>query len=154
MLLSEIKNNPTIYISHPIRGTSGDIEKNCRKAAAAARRLRKIFPEVKFYCPAESDLTLQILTADKRLSVDDVMYADLQVLSACHGWMFYHFDESAGSEIEREHAESLGIGGKAIKDGPEYKVDFVYDIEKASNSIIRKDFNDLIEHTIKRFKKG
>ncbi len=149
MLLSEIKNNPTIYMSHPIRGVSGDIEKNCNKAAAAARRLRKVFPEVKIYCPAETDLTLQILTNDHRLTIDDVMYADLMILKACHGWMYYRFEESKGSDIEWTYAFGLGMDGME----EDIRTVFEYDIEKASNSIIRKDFGPLVDFTVDNFKK-
>ncbi len=142
-------NKPTIYVSHPIRGSSGNIEENCKKAAAAARRLRRVFPEVDFYVPAEHDLTLQILTADKRLDIDDIMYADIQILSACHGWMYYHFQESTGSYIEWDKAESLKLlCGLLASD-----YIFEYDIEKYNYGKLRKDFSQLVVATIKRFKK-
>ena len=141
---------PTVYVSHPIRGSTGDIEGNCKKASAAARRLRRVFPEVDFYVPAEHDLTLQILTADNRLSIDDIMYADLQVLAVCHGWMFYMFDESAGSLIEWQEANDMGLNLNN-KDGCSPNV-FLYDIEKVSYEKLRKDFANLVADTKKRFR--
>lgn len=138
---------PTIYVSHPIRGSTGNIEANCKKAEAAARRLRRVFPEVDFYVPAEHDLTLQILTADDRLTVDDVMYADLQILAACHGWMFYKFDESKGSEIESDKATDLFLFSA------HYNQIFEYDIEKLSYEKLRKDFQPLITATLERYRK-
>ena len=137
-------NRPTIYMSHPIRGTSGDIEGNCKKAATAARRLRRVFPEVDFYVPAEHDLTLQILTAENMLSISDIMFADLTILRACHGWMYYSFELSTGSKIEMEHACKFNIAN-----GSEI---FYYDIEKLSYPKIRKDFSGLVERTLERFR--
>lgn len=145
-------NRPTIYTSHPIRGISKNIEKNCKKAASAVRRLRKVFPEVDFYCPAEHDLTLQILTSDGRLTVDDVMYADIMILKACHGWMYYSFEHSKGSEIEQNYAIDLGLSDALDSNGNYVRTIFSYDIEKASNSVIRKDFGPLVEFTIHNFK--
>jgi hypothetical protein len=131
-------------MSHPIRGTTGDIEGNCKKAAAAARRLRHVFPEVDFYVPAEHDLTLQILTAEHKLSIDDILFADLQILTACSGYMFYHFQESAGSTLEWQKAQDLELG---------HCFDTVnYSIEKASYSLLRKDFTGLVETAIQRFR--
>ncbi len=133
---------PTIYVSHPIRGSNGDIEGNCKKAAAAARRLRRVFPEVDFYVPAEHDLTLQVLTADDRLTIDDIMYADLKILDASHGWMSYHFDNSKGSDIEQKEAERIDL--------PRFTV--TYDIERASYDKLRKDFAPLVAATVERYR--
>lgn len=108
--------------------------------------MRRVFPEVDFYVPAEHDLTLQILTADERLTVDDVMYADLQILAACHGWMYYAFEHSVGSELEFEEASQLGLTDGLICDR------FFYDIEKLSYPKIRKDFSGLVERTLERFR--
>lgn len=149
-------NKSTVYLSHPIRGSNGDIQGNCKKAAAAARRLRKTFPEVNWYCPAEHDLVLQILTADKNLSIDDVMYADLQVLTASHGWCFYEFDKSQGSEMEAKVAcdlelDDFFIVGDKIIPG---KNRIIYDIEKASYALLRKDFGPIVEQAIRRFREN
>lgn len=138
---------PTVYMSHPIRGSNGDVEGNCKKAEAAARRLRRVFSEVNFYVPAEHDLTLQLLTSDDRLYVEDIMWADTQILRACHGWMFYSFDDSIGSEIEWHEAEKLGLTPRNTTDQW-----FIYDIEKASNEKLRRDFGPLIKETVRRFK--
>ncbi len=135
---------PTIYFSHPIRGSNDDLEGNCKKAMAAARRLRKVFPEVDFYVPADHDLTLQLLWRSKRLDTKDLMWADLQILDACDGWMFYYFDSSRGSEIEWDRALEIGLTSE------EDDV-FSYDIEKLSYDKIRRDFAPLIERAKKHF---
>jgi hypothetical protein len=136
---------PTIYVSNPIRGSNGEIEKNCRKAEAAARRLRKVFPEVDFYVPAEHDLTMQILTEAQLIDVDAIMMADLTILRACHGWMFYFFEPSGGSLIEWD---------EAMKSGFTFNQDdwFSSDIEKLSYQQIRNLFSDLVNRTVQRFR--
>src|SRR3990167_8582477 len=138
-------NRPTVYLSHPIRGSNDDIEGNCKKAAAAARRLRRVFPEVDFYVPAEHDLTMQSLVIDGRISIEDVLFADLEILVACHGYMYYMFDKSVGSEIEYATATTTGLTG-------DWPVVFQYDIEKVSYPKLRKDFTSLITATIEKFK--
>ena len=138
---------PTVYLSHPIRGSNNDIEGNCKKAAAAARRLRRVFPEVDFYVPAEHDLTMQSLVFDGRISIEDVMFADLEILRACHGYMYYMFDKSVGSEIEYANAKIISLIG-------DYQVVFQYDIEKVNYDKLRKDFGPLVENTKLRFRFG
>lgn len=138
---------PTIYMSHPIRGNDNNIERNCKKAKLAVTRLRRTFPEVDFYCPAEGDLTLQILTESNRLSVDDVMYADIQILKACHGYFWYDHQSSYGSVLEFDKAVEIGLVPENIK-----RVCFSYDIEKASYQVLRKDFTDIVDFTIKNFR--
>jgi hypothetical protein len=136
---------PTIYMSHPIRGSNNDIQGNCKKALAAGRRLARVFPEIDFYIPAAHDLTMQILTQDGKLTIDDVMYADLEILRVCHGWMFYNFDDSAGSRMEWKEAYEIGLTN-------EFDNWYLYDIEKASYQKLRKDFANLIDATLKRFR--
>jgi len=136
---------PMIYVSHAILGTTGDMEGNCKKAIKAIRKVRKLFPEVDFYLPAESDLVLQILYKAKKLSVNNILWADVKILQECHGWCFYKFEESSGSEIERKEA----IRCRFIKDTEH---DIVYDISRASYCVIRDTFNPIVKKTIQRFR--
>jgi len=143
-------DRPTIYLSHPIRGSNGDIKGNCKKALAAARKLERLFPEVDFYCPAAGDLTLQILSESGRLSIDDIMFADLTILRACHGWAYLHFDESAGSMIEWEEAVKIGLTqGRLdwvpLNGGP-------IDFEDVSYDYIRDRFTPIVEFAVERFR--
>lgn len=141
-------SRPTIYMSHPIRGEDGNIEENCKKASAAARRLRRCFPEVDFYVPAEHDLTLQILYDAEILTVDEIMMADLKILAACHGWMYYKHQESAGSEIEMKKAQDIGLTEWVNP----WKDVFIYDIEKLSFEKLRTDFSDVVRRAKEVFK--
>lgn len=139
-------DRPTLYCSHPIRGISGDIQGNCRKALACAKRMGKVFPEVNFYVPASGDLTLQILTEANKLDIDDIMFADLQILRACHGYVWLKWEDSSGSEIERKEAERLGltVGNiDVIRD----------DLSKANYGVIRNRLNDLVERAVERYRR-
>lgn len=136
----------TIYYSHPIRGSNNDFEGNCKKAVAAAKRLRNVFPEVDFYVPAEHDLAMQWLYFKKKVSENDILAADLHILQHCDGWFFYKFDESKGGTIEQDAAIELGFCD-------EYDCIFIMDIEKASYSYLRKAFGPLVEAAKRRFRR-
>lgn len=136
---------PTIYVSHAIRGVSGDMKGNCRKAQAGMRKLRQLFPEVDFYLPADGDLVLQVLYNAKKLSEKDILWADFKILRACHGWFYYRFEESSGSEQERDVAISINL-----VEGEEH--DVRYDISKASYTAIRKTFSPIVHEAIKRYR--
>lgn len=139
-------NRPTIYCSHAILGTTGDMEGNCKKAIKMVSRLRKVFPEIKFYVPAESDIPLQLLYQANKLSVEDIMWADLQILEQCNGWCFLKWDESNGSLQEQAHAiaNDLVVPGATITD----------DVSKMSFTRIRKRFGNIVDKTIKHYKEN
>lgn len=138
-------DNVTLYCSHPIRGTNDDFEGNCRKAIAAAKRLRNVFPEVDFYVPAEHDLAIQWLYFNRELKERDILDADLHILQHCSGWFFYKFDESSGSNVEQDEAIRLGFCDS-------HRTVFYFDIEKASYSYLRKAFTPVIEAAKLRFR--
>ncbi len=140
-------DRPTIYVSHAIRGTSGDMKGNCRKAQAGVRKLRLLFPEVDFYLPADGDLVIQVLYRAKKLGEKDILWADFEILRACHGWFFYRFEDSSGSEQEREIAISVNFVGVGDTD-----TDIRYDLSKANFSKIRRTFLPIVERTIKNFR--
>ncbi|KKL06729.1 hypothetical protein LCGC14_2593100 [marine sediment metagenome] len=140
-------DRPTIFVSHAIRGTSGDMKGNCRKAQTGVRKLRVLFPEVDFYLPADGDLVLQVLSNAKRLGEKDILWADFEILRACSGWFFYHFEDSFGSEQEREVAISVDFVGVGDTDR-----DVRYDLGKANFSKIRRTFLPIVESAIKNFR--
>ena len=146
-MLEHLFNRATIYVSHPIRGTSGDMKGNCRKAQAGVRKLRLLFPEVDFYLPADGDLVLQVLYNAKKLGEKDILWADFEILRACHGWFFYRFENSSGSEQEREVAIQSGFVAAEEND-------VVYDLGKASFPAIRKTFSPIVNNAIKRFREA
>ncbi|KKL24824.1 hypothetical protein LCGC14_2411440 [marine sediment metagenome] len=138
-------DKPTIYVSHPIRGVSGDMKGNCHKAQVGIRKLRHLFPEVDWHLPADGDLIIQILYDVGELSEKAILDADLEILRACSGWFYYRFEESGGSEIERKGAIQANL-----VDGEEH--DVRYDLSKASYPAIRKTFNPIVAKAVKRFR--
>lgn len=138
-------HRPTIYVSHAIAGTTGNEEENCERAIAGVRKLRRLFPEVNWYLPAGVELPLKVLRLGKKISVEDVLWADFKILRACHGWFFYRFEESSGSERERKVAISANL-----VEGEEH--DVRYDISKASYTAIRKTFSPIVHKTIRRYR--
>jgi len=139
-----IFNKPTIYISHPILGTTGDMAGNCEKAIKAVTKLRTLFPEINFYVPAESDIVLQLLYNAKKLSVENILWADLKIVDECHGWIFLRWDESGGCEKERAEASKIGLPMFEIMD----------DVSRMNYGRIRKRFLDIIEQTKKYYKEN
>lgn len=135
-------SNVSLYMSHPI-GTN--VEENCKKAIAAVKRLRNVFPEVDFYCPAESELPLYFLRKKNKVFVMDIVDADVEILKRTDGWFFYAFGESPGSTIEGDEAFRLGFLDNC-------NCRFEFDIEKANYAYLRKAFGPVIEAAKRRFR--
>lgn len=146
--MSKYFSKPTIYVSTPIRGTNNDMIGNCKKAIAGIVKLRPLFPEIYFYVPAEHDELIQILYNNKQLTEKQILDADLELLRGCHGWFFYHFDESRGSEIERAEACKMKLV-TGIK-----LTDIQFDLSKASYTVLRKRFQPIVESAIRRFRRN
>ena len=133
--------------SHPILGTNGDMVGNCKKATKAFQKVRKLFPEVDFYVPSESDRVLQILYNAKKLSVDEIIWADLEILRNCNGWCMYHFDDSKGCEKEREEAIRCGLAHYY-----DYTDDIFYDISKANYNKVRTTFISIVQRAVEHYR--
>jgi len=143
--MSNYFNKPTIYVSTPIRGTNDDMIGNCQIALKGVLKLRRLYPDIYFYLPAEHDELIQILYNNGKLTEEEILDGDLELLRGCNGWFFYHFDESRGSEIERTEAQRIGL----VDEGQH---DVRYDLAKASYPAIRKTFNPIIESAILNFR--
>lgn len=144
---------PTIYVSHSIRGSKGDkasekdIRTNCQRASLVGEKLRRCFPDVDFYIPADGDLTLQILTSANKLNMCDVMFADSRILSSCTGYMWDYTGDSKGCKMEYEFAidEELCRGlNVIIKDN----------ILRMSYSALRKRLSPVIDACINKFREN
>lgn len=135
--------------SHPILGSNGDMVGNCKKATKAFQKVRKLFPEVDFYVPSESDRVLQILYNANKLTVDEIIWADLEILRNCNSWCFYHFDESKGCEKERQEAIRCCLLDEVYWN----KNDIYYDISKANYNKIRNTFIPIVEQAIQNFRR-
>lgn len=141
-------NRPTIYCSHSIRGDgTKTIKENCRIACRAADKIERVFPEISIYCPARHDLSLQILWDAEKVSVDDIMFADLEILRNCHGWMWYWTSESKGCELEREEAQMAGLTSQMWGRNEIITTDLL----KANYDVVRKVIGPIVEAAKTRF---
>ena len=141
-------SKPMIYISHSIRGNgSKTMEENCRYACRVADKIERVFPEISLYVPARSDLSLQVLWDAKKISVDDIMYADLEILRACSGWCWIYTGDSNGCQQELEEAIQCGM----VK-APALQHIIQTDLLKARYGEVRRILTPIVEAAKKRFK--
>ena len=130
---------PRIYISHPIRGKAGKnftkkiIEENCKKAVELTKQLAKDFRFVDWYCPAEHDEIIQILYQAGKLSEEDILWADCEIIKRCDGLLVYAFEGiehiSSGMRKEMEAAAELQLPTIGIVKYP-YDKPLVQDLAK------------------------
>ena len=111
-----MNKKPIIYYSHPIRGAAGKdasiayMQNNCRRAKENVKLLREIYPEVDWYCPGEVDLIIQILYTQGKLTEDDILNADLEIIEKyCHGLFCHQWESSYGGNKEYDFAEENNI---------------------------------------------
>ncbi len=116
--------NNRAYMSHSIRGKLGvnatpeSMAENNAKAHEAAVLMRCILPEVHLYVPGEHDEIIVFLFQDGRLSEEDILWADCQIVSNCGILIAWSPDQfiSTGMGIEIEFAKALGIPVYVIHD--------------------------------------
>ena len=101
-----------IYVSHPIRGSVGTegMQDNINAAILIATDIRRAFPSVEFYVPAEHE---ELVTA---LGIDEptILAAYLKILSTCDGMVCLDWDSSKGMDVEREHCALKKIPWKNV----------------------------------------
>lgn len=147
-------NHPTTYVSHSILGDgSKTVEENCDAAKRAARRIRKVFPEVKFYLPGESNLVLHLLWDKGLVEVEDILHCDCEILRACHNWCWLYSGKSTGCQRELEEAKRCGLVKEQNPNYHDAENIIENDLLKASFSEIRRLFSPIVEVAIKRFRK-
>jgi len=109
-----------IYVSHPIRGTGGDlategeINHNIEKAKKTAKDIREAARNQKvdfeFYVPAEQDEFPQLAMKLGLLDVEDVLCIDGNIIKTCDGVLFLDYDGlSSGMEFEKQIATENAI---------------------------------------------
>ena len=86
---------------------------------------------------------MEILWHNRSLTVDQIMEADLEILGACHGWLYYYFDESQGCLIEAERAHELELPHEII----------VSDIAKLSTSRLRSVLTPFVIEAVEYFRR-
>ena len=76
----------TAYFSHPIRGRAGDKatqkekDANCKDAILVARLIRKRFPELEIYVPAEMDEFPDVACKQGYLTIDQLLAIDCEIV--------------------------------------------------------------------------
>lgn len=106
-----------VYLSHSIRGKFGadatdeQMKINCDKAIAFTSLLRKKFPELDIYCPAEHDLFIVIAYRKKYLSEKQILDVDCEIVKNCDVLFVYCPDGylSRGMMIEIQYAQKNDI---------------------------------------------
>lgn len=109
-------SRPVVYYGSPIRGAMGKdatdeyMMANCRKAVANVQLLRQRFPEIDWYCPAENDLIIQVLYRSGKLTEEEILWADCEIIRQyCSGYFGAKWEPSGGIDIELRVAELIPI---------------------------------------------
>ena len=101
------------YLSHSIRGKAGldasqDIQaQNCRDAILVANTLRKLFPKLELYVPAENETFVQNAYDIGCLTIKQILWIDCSIIDNCDGLLVYvpQGDELQGGRlVEYRHA--------------------------------------------------
>ncbi len=100
------------YLSHAIRGKAGpdashDVQaKNCAEAIKIANALRRQFPKLILYVPAENETFVQIAYDGGHLSEKQILDIDCKIIDNMDGVLVYvpENDElQGGRKIEYNH---------------------------------------------------
>ena len=83
------------YLSHAIRGKAGpdashDLQTyNCRDAILIATALRKLFPKLTLYVPAENEIFVQIAYDTGHLGEKQILDIDCRIIDNLDGVLVY-----------------------------------------------------------------
>jgi len=113
----EMGYSKRVYLSHFIRGKSGknatpeEMKTNCDAALEWAAELRKKFPMIDFYVPAEHEDFVSLAYSRNMLTEDQILAIDCSIIDRCDAVIFNNIDGymSRGMLIERNHASSRRI---------------------------------------------
>jgi hypothetical protein len=112
------KKRPMIYLGHPIRGkktTYGETvgpddpvydyeTDNCEQAIINVGWLRHQFRGVRFYCPGEVEVPIQMAHRLGFMNIDQILKMDFEIIrQLCVAGLFHKWEDSKGvdKEIER-----------------------------------------------------
>ena len=102
------------YLSHAIRGSAGPEAshstqaQNCRDAILVATTLRKLFPKLTLYVPAENETFVQICYDTGHLSEKQILDVDCRIIDNMDGLLVYvpQGDELQGGR-KKEHYHAV-----------------------------------------------
>ena len=106
-----------VYVGHPIRGSKGihatqeDMEKNCEIAREFGNWLRKNYPGIEFYIPADHEEFVRIAWMNNLLTEKEILSVDCEIILGCCGLIIYAHDGhiSKGMRVEKDYAIELEI---------------------------------------------
>lgn len=113
------------YVSHSIRGKLGvnatpeSMAENNIKAHEAAVLMRCILPEIHLYVPGEHDILISILHQGKRLTEEDILWGDCEIIrTTCDILIAWAPDGfiSTGMGVEIKFAQDHNIPVFIIED--------------------------------------
>jgi len=115
--LAELKPKLKVYLSHPIMGIKGvkatekEIKANVEKAIRMVNKIRTMFPELDVYCPAEHETFVHLAYKLNKLSIDDILKIDCQLIKDCKLLLAYNWQYvlSNGMKTEVEFASKNNI---------------------------------------------
>lgn len=137
-------DQPTIYVSHPIRPNKYSRKENLRLAISCAEKLRALFPEVHFYIPAEGEPVFQAVKEAKLLDEESLIdEIDLRILAKCDGQIVLYWSSSNGCIKERKFAVNKNIPSITIP----------WFINKASYTQVRQTLTPFINNIINNFRR-
>lgn len=106
----------TAYMSHPIRGITGDAATkevqiaNSEKARSAAMVLRNKINGLDVYCPGDAEKFVYLTYANGWLTDDQILEIDCKIEEDCDLLLVYEFDRlGKGCRVEIEAADKFGI---------------------------------------------
>jgi len=113
----ELKPKLKVYLSHPIMGIKGvkatekEIKANVEKAIRMVNKIRTMFPELDVYCPAEHEAFVHLAYKLNKLSIDDILKIDCQLIKDCKLLLAYNWQYvlSNGMITEVEFASKNNI---------------------------------------------
>ena len=103
-----------IYVSHSIRGKAGadatgvEMQENCDRIITLVTELRKVFPTLNFYVPAEREPFVGRCYYLRYLTEKQILEIDCMIVDQCEAMIVYvpDGDELQGGRlVEFKHAE-------------------------------------------------
>jgi hypothetical protein len=119
-----------LYISHSIRGSKGihatqeDMEKNCQIAREFGNWLRKNYPGIEFYVPADHEEFVRIAWMNNLLTEKEILSVDCEIILGCCGLIVYAPDGhiSKGMTVELDYAKELEMATIQVKGTENFEI--------------------------------
>lgn len=123
---------PRIYYANPISGNQGKyataqyMEKNCLIAKRNVEVLRLAEPQVDWICVAPHDAVVAMLFQTGKISIDQILDIDIDIVDRCHGLFAHIWEDSSGAEKEYSHKVLAGPAAKYYGEPEIWKCDWCF----------------------------